>query len=159
MPGLVTPNETVARGAAASRSAATVLLVDDEEDIRYLATMQLQRVGGFEVVGEAGDGIEAVQMAARLQPSAILLDVMMPRMDGHAALPELLRVSPRSMIVMVSALSAASQAAPAISAGAFAYVEKEQMATGLGELLADHLGRFRRALDGETVWAPERPRR
>ena len=157
MPGLITPNEASARRATDPRSAATVLLVDDEEDIRYLAAMQLERVGGFEVVGEAGDGIEAVRMAARLQPSAILLDVMMPRMDGHAALPELLRVSPRSMIVMVSALSADSQAAPAISAGAFTYVEKGQVATGLGELLSDHLARFRRALAGETVWAPERP--
>ncbi len=159
MPGLITPNEAVARGTTKPRSTATVLLVDDEEDIRYLAAMQLQRAGGFEVVGEASDGIEAVRMAARLQPSAILLDVMMPRMDGHTALPELLRVSPRSMIVMVSALSADSQAEPAISAGAFAYVEKEQMATDLGELLTDHLGRFRRALAGETVWAPERPTR
>lgn len=159
MPGVITPNETGARRATDARSAATVLLVDDEEDIRYLAAMQLERVGGFEVVGEAGDGIEAVRMAARLQPSAILLDVMMPRMDGHTALPELLRVSPRSMIVMVSALSAESQAEPAISAGAFAYVEKEEMATGLGEMLTDNLARFRRALAGETVWAPERPSR
>lgn len=157
MPGLITPNETGARQPTAARSGASVLLVDDEEDIRFLARMQLQRVGGFEVVGEASDGIEAVQMAARLQPSAILLDLMMPRMDGHAALPELLRVSPRSMIVMVSALSAASQEQPTISAGAFAYVEKEAMATDLGELLTAHLDRFRRALAGETVWAPERP--
>ena len=159
MARVTTPDEAVSTAPVDASADASVLLVDDEQDIRYLARMQLERVGGFRVVGEAGDGIEAVQMASRLQPSAILLDVMMPRMDGYTALPELLRVSPASMVLMVSALSAESNEEPAIAAGAFAYVEKDALANDLGTLLATHLGRFRRALQGETVWAPERPRR
>ena len=155
MPGLMTPRDAGAAHATDRDDMATVLLVDDEEDMRFLARMQLERLAGFEVVGEASDGLEAVQMAARLQPSAILLDVMMPCLDGYGALPELTRVCPRSMIVMVSALSAATHEQPTIAAGAFAFLEKDVLTAQLGEQLSGLMGRFRRALQGETVWAPE----
>ncbi len=155
MPDLITPRDAGASQRTGPDEVATVLLVDDEEDMRFLARMQLDRLHGFEVVGEASDGLEAVQMAARLQPSAILLDLMMPRLDGYEALAELTRVCPRSMIVMVSALSAATHEQPTIAAGAFAFLEKDVLTAQLGEQLSGLMGRFRRALQGETVWAPE----
>ena len=137
----------------------SVLLVDDEENIRFLARLQLERGGSFEVVGEAHDGLEAIELAGRLQPSVILLDVMMPRMDGFTALPELLTTAPRSMIVMLSSLSASQNTQPALAAGAFAYLEKADLAEGLTDRLTEMHVRFRRALAGETVWAPEHPPR
>lgn len=144
---------------AGEAESPSVLLVDDEEDVRYLARLQVERVGGFRVVGEASDGLEAIELAERLQPSIVLLDVMMPRMDGFTALPELLVASPSSMIVMLSALNASTNEAPALRAGAFAYLEKEVLGRDPHGHLTQLFARFQRALVGETVWAPERPPR
>lgn len=65
-----------------------VLLVDDEPDIRRVGEMSLELLGGFEVV-VAGSGAEAVEVAARERPDVILLDVMMPELDGPATLARL----------------------------------------------------------------------
>lgn len=138
---------------------ATVLVVDDEDDIRFVTRLHLDRAPTFEVVGEATDGIEAVELAARLRPSIVLLDVMMPRMDGPTALPELQQIAPESMVVMVSALAADLHERDAIAAGAFGYVEKTDLTEAFPTVLAAMHDRFRRALDGHTVWAPERPPR
>lgn len=138
---------------------ATVLVVDDEDDIRFLTRLHLERVAGFRIVGEATDGVESVRLADELQPDIVLLDVMMPRMDGPTALPELQRVSPRSMVVMVSALAASLHEHEAIAAGAFGYVEKGDLTGEFPSRLAELHERFRRALGGQTVWAPERPPR
>jgi CheY-like chemotaxis protein len=135
----------------------TVLLVDDEVDIRHLARLQLQRLGGFEVVGEASDGQEAIELARELQPGLVLLDVMMPRVDGFEAIPELLRVSPRSMIVMLTALHRSEHEQSSLAAGAFAYLEKTEISREFHATLLELYTRFQRALAGETVWAPERP--
>ena len=59
----------------------TILLVDDEQDLRTIARVSLRKLGGFDVV-EAASGAEALEMAARVGPALILLDVMMPAMDG-----------------------------------------------------------------------------
>lgn len=134
---------------------ARVLLVDDDTDIRHLIGLYLTRGGLFEVVGEAGDGIEAVEVAGQLEPDVVVLDVMMPRLSGHEAIPDVLAASPRSMIVMLSALASHEQEAPALNAGAFAYVEKTSITLDFAEELHDLLGRFRRALGGQTVWIPE----
>ena len=156
---LVPSPEPSSLSDAEAAAEPSVLLVDDEENIRFLARLQLERGGCFEVVGEAHDGLEAIELAGRMQPSVILLDVMMPRMDGFTALPELLMTTPRSMIVMLSSLSASQNTQPALAAGAFAYLEKAELAEGLTDRLTEMHGRFRRALAGETVWAPERPPR
>jgi CheY-like chemotaxis protein len=62
-----------------------VLLVDDERDTRTVASLALRRLGGFTVM-EADSGPEAVEAAARLRPDAVILDVMMPGMDGPSVL-------------------------------------------------------------------------
>ncbi len=65
-----------------------ILMIDDEADIRLIARVSLSRVGGMEVI-EADNGAEGVQRAAQEKPDAILLDVMMPLMDGAATLSAL----------------------------------------------------------------------
>lgn len=65
-----------------------VLLVDDERDTRTVARLALERLGGFTVV-EADSGFEAVDAATRLRPDAVILDVMMPGMDGPSVLARL----------------------------------------------------------------------
>ena len=106
----------------------TVLLVDDEPDIVFLARTLFETDGRFDVVGEARDGQEAVRLAQQLQPGAILLDILMPRMDGWEALPLIRRVAPGTAVVVVSALGRHQNVAERAAAlGAAAYVEKANL--------------------------------
>src|SRR3954469_10067994 len=78
----------------------TVLLVDDSEDVREVLRLLVAADGRLQVVGEAVNGREAVEIAERLQPDAIILDIAMPVMNGLEALPLLRQRSPRSMVVI-----------------------------------------------------------
>ena len=84
-----------------------VLMVDDEPDIRRVGQMSLELVGHLQVV-LAGGGEEAVDVATREQPDVILLDVMMPRLDGPATL-DLLRASPATAGIPVIFMTAKVQ--------------------------------------------------
>ncbi len=80
-----------------------VLIVDDDEEIRHVLRL-LCETNDMTVVGEASNGVEAVSLALREQPSIVILDYMMPRLDG-AGTAELLRsISPESKIVAFSAM-------------------------------------------------------
>jgi DNA-binding NarL/FixJ family response regulator len=100
-----------------------VLIVDDVPALRELFRLALAEPR-FQVVGEAGDGVEAVQIARETRPDVILLDVSMPRMDGLQAIPLLHEASPGTRILMLSAFNDATMAARAISRCATAYLEK-----------------------------------
>jgi CheY-like chemotaxis protein len=79
-----------------------VVVVDDEPDIRLLVGVQL-RLHGHEVVGEAGDGAEAVQVCAESSPDAVILDLLMPGTTGFEAIPRLRALDPAPWIVASSA--------------------------------------------------------
>lgn len=96
---------------------------------------------GFQVVGEAGDGEQAIEMAGRLRPDLVLLDMSMPRMDGLEALPHILAASPKSRVVVFSGFSHEKLAATALSLGAASYLEK-------GATPEDIVGTLRRAATG-----------
>ncbi len=81
-----------------------VLLVDDEEDVREIARLSLGRVGGMDVI-EASSGPEAIARAAREKPDFILLDMMMPGMDGAATL-QALRANPETSAIRIVFLTA-----------------------------------------------------
>ncbi len=132
----------------------TILIADDEPDIRLLFELTLRRSGRFELLPSVGDGLAAVEAAARHQPDIVLLDIMMPEMDGREALPRILSASPRSMVVIISALAADLEAPAARTAGAFAYIEKDAVSGALVEVLEDLHAQFAHALEGETVIAP-----
>jgi DNA-binding NarL/FixJ family response regulator len=112
------------KGTAKTR----VVLVDDEPDIVFLTKLLFESDGRFEVVGEACDGAEAVRLAGELQPEAVLLDILMPGMNGWEALPLIRRVAPGTAVVVVSALGRhESVAERATTLGAAAYVEKARL--------------------------------
>lgn len=104
--------------------ALTALLADDVADLRRLYRLVLERTGRFVVVGEAGDGAAAVELAREHQPNLVLLDVSMPILDGLEALPRILSVSPSSRVVMLTGFSADRLAPTALQRGAVGYLEK-----------------------------------
>jgi DNA-binding NarL/FixJ family response regulator len=101
-----------------------VLVCDDVAAFRALMRYTLEEDPGIEVVGEAADGIAAIDAAERLQPDVILLDLTMPILDGIDAIPELLERAPGTRVVALSGWGADRMAEAAQEHGAFSYVEK-----------------------------------
>jgi CheY-like chemotaxis protein len=118
-----------------------VLVVDDTPDLRVVVCMLLELDGRFEVVGEAGDGIEGIARAAELQPDAILLDRSMPRMSGLEALPELRTVAPHAAIVLYTAEDDEGVRQAALASGAVGVMEKGYDVGQLAVHLSDALVR------------------
>lgn len=85
-----------------NRAIRTVLLVDDTVEIRYLLRMLLANVASCQVVAEAENGSHAKDLAQRLRPDVVILDMSMPVMDGPAALPRILAASPETKVLMYS---------------------------------------------------------
>lgn len=113
-----------------------VLIVDDTADIRELLGALFGRRSDVQVVAEARDGQEAIELAAALQPDIVVLDVAMPVLDGISALPYLVAAAPNARVVMLSALPAEFRAPVALAVGATAYVEKTTaVATLVDDLL------------------------
>ena len=142
----------VARGQTRS-----VLVVDDEADLRDVLRLRLEADGRFEIVGEADDGERAIELAQQLQPDVVLLDLLMPGLDGREALPGIVAAAPTSMIVIFSAVPSQKAAEQTTELGAFAYLEKTQV-RDIANQLDTWLDQFDRALDGEDMIAPLRQR-
>jgi two-component system OmpR family response regulator len=81
-----------------------VVVVDDEPDVCLLLRLQLERVG-YEVVGEAKDGEEAVRVCGETQPDAVVLDLLMPNVSGFEAIPRLRRDNPDLVIIAYTAVA------------------------------------------------------
>ena len=79
-----------------------VLVADDYLPFRVMLRHLLDAEDGFEVVGEAADGEQAVARAAELQPDVVMLDLAMPRLDGWEAIPKLAEVAPDARIIVLS---------------------------------------------------------
>ncbi|MCA1688894.1 MAG: response regulator transcription factor [Actinobacteria bacterium] len=102
----------------------TVLVVDDHAVVREGLRTFLGLQAGLEVVGEAGDGEEALAEAVRLRPDVILMDLTMPRLDGVGAMRELRRRLPGTRVVVLTSNADDSRLLAAIQAGAAGYLLK-----------------------------------
>jgi PAS domain S-box-containing protein len=131
-----TLDEQLPEQPPAPAGALRVVLADDAEDIRLLLRLSLTTSQGFDVVGEAGNGEEAVRLTAELRPDVILLDLSMPVMDGLQAIPELRRVSPETRIVVLSGFDERRMKPVALELGADAYLEKGEAIADLVETMA-----------------------
>ena len=102
---------------------ARVLVVDDAAFMRKMVSDALAK-GGHEVVGEAGNGVEAIAQFQQIKPDLVTLDITMPEKDGLAALAEIVAADPSARVVMCSALGQESKVLEAIKLGAKDFVVK-----------------------------------
>ena len=102
---------------------ARILVVDDAAFMRKMVSDALTR-GGHEVVGEAGNGLEAIARYQELKPEVTTLDITMPEMDGLSALREIIALDPGARVVMCSALGQESKVLESIKLGAKDFVVK-----------------------------------
>jgi NarL family two-component system response regulator LiaR len=102
-----------------------VLVVDDHMVVRAGIRTLLAAESELEIVGEAGDGAQAVTEALRLHPDVILMDLVMPQMDGIAAIEQILAIQPAARILVLTSYEAEDNIFPAIRAGALGYSLKD----------------------------------
>jgi two-component system chemotaxis response regulator CheY len=102
----------------------TFVITDDAIFMRTLLRKIIEQGEDFEVLGEASNGREAVEAAEKYKPDILTLDITMPEMDGIQAVPEILKVSPNTNIIMVSAMGQQSMVIEAIKQGAKDFVVK-----------------------------------
>jgi DNA-binding NarL/FixJ family response regulator len=110
---------------------ATVLIVDDFEPFRHYLRWALQGNPGFHIVGEAADGMTAVEKAEELKPDIILIDIAMPSLNGLEAARQIRGVSPSSKIVFVTEHESTFIVRYALELGARGYLIKSHSAAEL----------------------------
>jgi DNA-binding NarL/FixJ family response regulator len=124
-----------------------VLIVDDHAVVRqglrtFLELQDDPSALPIEIVGEAADGAEALELAGRFQPDVILLDLVMPLMDGIAVTPKIVARCPRSRILILTSFGEEDKVFPAIRAGAHGYLLKDIRPQDLIQAIrAAHVGR------------------
>ena len=116
-----------------SSERTRVMIVDDHQIVRVGLTQVLEQTGEFEVVGQAGDGEEAVRIAAEVAPDVVVMDVMMPGKDGVEACREIMENAPGARVVMLTASTEENAVVEAVAAGATGFLQKE---TGRDRLLS-----------------------
>jgi NarL family two-component system response regulator LiaR len=114
-----------------------VLIVDDHTVVRDGLQALLSVEPGMQVVGSAADGIEAVRLARELNPDVILLDLVMPRMDGVQAIIEIKRNDPTARILVLTSFAENHQVFSAIKSGAMGYIMKDTSADELIHAIRD----------------------
>ena len=112
-------------------SSVRVLVVDDFEPFRRFVCSTLGQKPNLQVVGEASDGLEAVQKAEQLQPDLVVLDIGLPSLHGIEAARRILRCCSKSKILIVSQEFSAEVLQEALSTGAAGYVVKTRAGSDL----------------------------
>ena len=144
-----------------------VLLVDDHAVVRQGLRLFIEMQEDMQVVGEGGSGLDAVQLAAQLNPDVILLDLSMPHMDGVEATQKILAQNSQVKVLILTSFGEDDKVFPAIRAGAHGYLLKDiqprqlvqalrETAQGKAQLHPDIARRLMTAVS-ETAARPEKP--
>jgi DNA-binding NarL/FixJ family response regulator len=110
-----------------TNSSLSVIVVDDQAPFRLAAKAVLRRMEGFELVGEAGNGVEAISLAHEVQPDLVLMDINMPEMGGIEATRLIMAERPETVVILCSTYGVSDLPPEAATSGARAYVHKEQL--------------------------------
>jgi DNA-binding NarL/FixJ family response regulator len=133
---------------SASEPPIRIVIADDHWVVREGLRMYLERDPGLEIVGEAEDGRQAVALAAERRPDVVLMDLLMPVMDGVAAIEAIRRDSPGVEVVALTSVIDDEQVVAAVRAGAIGYLLKDAHGPELKEAI-------RAAADGRVHLAPQ----
>jgi NarL family two-component system response regulator LiaR len=125
----------------------TVLIIDDHQLVREGVRNFLQRLRDITVVGEAGSGQEGLRLASELAPDVVLMDLVMPEMDGVETTRRLKQTSPRTQVIVLTSFDDDQHILPAIRAGALSYILKDVGTAALAEAV-------RKAARGEVTMTP-----
>jgi two-component system, NarL family, response regulator LiaR len=125
----------------------TIIIVDDHEVVRKGIRAYLESTSEFKVIGEASSGAEALQLVTELIPDIVLMDLIMPGMDGVETTREIKRISPRSQVVVLTSFHEDIHIFPALKAGAISYILKDIKMEELAKAL-------QRAVHGEVTFHP-----
>ncbi len=119
----------------------TFVVVDDAVFMRTLLKKMIEEVDGYTVVGEGANGYDAIDLAKLHQPDVMTLDITMPELDGINAVKDILKFSPETKIIMVSAMGQQSMVIEAIKLGAKDFVvkpfEKSRVIQAIGNVMID----------------------
>ena len=130
-----------------SPDAITVMIVDDHEMVRQGACSYLEAQADISVIAQAGTGEEAVQLVQECIPDVILMDLVMPGMDGVETTRRVKNLSPRTQIIILTSFHQDEFIFPALQAGAISYLLKDVKASDLVDAI-------RRAARGEATLHP-----
>jgi DNA-binding NarL/FixJ family response regulator len=130
--------------------AKRILVVDDHDVVRQGVRRILRSRPEWEVIGEAEDGVEAIEKTKALDPDLVILDVSMPRKDGLEVVGEVTRMGIRSKILILTMHDSKELAAAVRKSGAAGYVNKSHAARDLIRAAQD-------IFDGGTFFSPEAP--
>lgn len=125
----------------------TILIVDDHEVVRKGVRAYLDTLPEFEVVGEAISGEQAIEMVKEQIPDVVLMDLIMPGMDGVETTRRIKSISPRTQVVVLTSYHEDVHIFPALKAGAISYILKDMKMEKLGDAL-------HRAVQGEVTLHP-----
>lgn len=127
MSEVVTDDETV-----------SVLVVDDQAPFRFAARAVIKRADGFELVGEAESGEQAVDLAGSLRPDLVLMDINMPGINGIEATSRIVADSPDAVVFLCSTYERSDLPEEAGDSGARAYINKEELGPAVLRELWEH---------------------
>ena len=121
------------------KMAQKILIVDDAAFVRMMIKEILSK-NGYEIVGEAADGMQAIEKYKETQPDLVTMDNTMPEMDGITALKEIKNINPNAKVIMCSAMGQQAMVIDAIQAGAKDFIVKPFQADRVLEAISKTLG-------------------
>jgi NarL family two-component system response regulator LiaR len=125
----------------------SVLIADDHPFVRHGLRTYLETLDDMDVAGEAENGIEAVELVERLLPDVVLMDLVMPELDGIGAIRRIREIAPSTKVIALTSFDDDEKVFPAIKAGAAGYLLKDVRPADLAEAV-------RKASRGEALLAP-----
>jgi NarL family two-component system response regulator LiaR len=125
----------------------SIILVDDHEVVRRGVRTYLNTIAEFDVIGECSSGEDAIRMVAENIPDIVLMDLIMPGMDGIETTRQIKKISPRTQVVVLTSYHEDAHIFPALKAGAISYILKDMKMDKLVEAL-------NKAVQGEVTLHP-----